>query len=361
MLHTKRLLALLLAAVMTLGLFACGTQPVQTAAEEKTDAFPTWNECEALTALKGYVEDVTDEQSANFIPVADRIAVFDMDGTLCGELFPTYLEYLLCAYRCLDDPDYQADPELQQIAQVIREGSKADGTGSFPKDMALQHAYAQAKAFAGLTPEEFDAYVKKFLDRDADGFRNMKYADSLYVPMTEVVAYLQENGFTTYVVSGSDRFICRAVACEKLNIPYEHVIGMDVSLRATGQGDEAGVDYQYQTSDKVVRGDRLLVKNLKMNKVAQIVQEIGRQPVLSFGNSSGDTSMHLYTITDNKYKSAAFMLIADDEERDYGNTEKNTKKGEDWKNMGFHVISMKDDFKTIYGYDVVKTELTYNG
>lgn len=69
--------------------------------------------------------------------------------------------------------------------------------------------------------------------------------------------------------------------------------------------------------------------------------------------------MHMHTITGNKYKSAAFMLIADDEERDYGNTAKNTKLGEDWKSNGFNVISMKNDFKTIYGYDVKKTQLTY--
>ena len=101
------------------------------------------------------------------------------------------------------------------------------------------------------------------------------------------------------------------------------------------------------------------IKNLQMNKVYQIVKEIGKQPVLSFGNSSGDFSMHMHTITGNKYKSEAFMLIADDEDRDYGNTAKNTKLGENWKSNGFNVISMKNDFKTIYGYDVQKTKLTY--
>ena len=321
--------------------------------------FKYWNDCTSLNTLKSYVENVTDDKSKDFIKVEDRIAVFDMDGTLCGELFPTYLEYLLCAYRCIADTTYQASDELKAVGNQIMEGSHGDGTGTYPSDMALIHGNAQAKAFAGMTPDEFVAYVKNFLNRKADGFSGMKYSESLYLPMIEVVSYLQANNFTTYIVSGSDRFICRAVACEKLNIPTNQVIGMDVNLVASGQGDTDNLDYKYKTTDTLVRSDKLLIKNLQMNKVYQIVKEIGKQPVLSFGNSSGDFSMHMHTITGNKYKSEAFMLIADDEDRDYGNTAKNTKLGENWKSNGFNVISMKNDFKTIYGYDVQKTKLTY--
>ena len=86
-----------------------------------------------------------------------------------------------------------------------------------------------------------------------------------------------------------------------------------------------------------------------------IAREIGRQPVLSFGNSGGDTSMHNYTIFHNKYKSAAFMLVADDEVRDYGNVGKAQELKAKWEASGYHVISMANDWKTIYGEDVVKT------
>jgi hypothetical protein len=130
---------------------------------------------------------------------------------------------------------------------------------------------------------------------------------------------------------------------------------MDVAMEATHQGDTDGLDYVYSADDEVIRTDKLLIKNLKMNKVCQIVQEIGRQPVLSFGNSSGDVSMHNYTIHNNKYKSAAFMLIADDSERDYGDAEKVQPLKEKWEENGYNVISMRDDFRTIYGDDVVKT------
>ena len=343
--NTKRIIALIIVIVTVFAVAGCG-------AKTEKASLTLWNECDALTSLKAYVADVTDEKSENFIPKQDRIAVFDMDGTLYGELFPTYIEYLLCAYRCLDDPTYTASAEMKEVATAIREGAKV---GKFPSDMPMQHALCQAKAFEGMSIDEFEKYVKDFLKMTPEGFEGMTYAEAFYKPMIEVISFLQDNGFLAYIVSGSDRFICRALASEACGIPYERVIGMDVKLVASNQGEKDSLDYQFTSGDRVLRTSTLLIKNLKMNKVAQIAQEIGRQPVLSFGNSSGDVSMHMYTITNNKYKSAAFMLIADDEDRDWGNTEKTTKLGEDWKNYGFIVISMKNDFKTIYGDKVKKT------
>ena len=320
--------------------------------ESKTE-FKYWNDCESLTSLKDYVKDVTNKKSENYIPVEDRIAVFDMDGTLCGELFPEYLEYLLLAYRCLDDPEYEASDDLVEVAEMIRESGKNYKTPNV-SGFDLIHANAQAKAFAGLTPDEFIAYVKNFLQLDAEGFEGLKYADSIYKPMIEVVSYLQENDFTIYVVSGSDRMICRAVACEVLNLPENRIIGMDVTLVASHQGDNDGLHYQFNDAgeDILVRGDELIIKNLKMNKVLQIAQEIGKQPVLSFGNSSGDVSMHEYTVSNNKYKAMAFMLVADDTERDHADMTETNKRIASWEKYGYTIISMKNDFKTIYGYDV---------
>jgi hypothetical protein len=173
--------------------------------------------------------------------------------------------------------------------------------------------------------------------------------------MIEVVEYLQANGFKCYIVSGSDRFICRTYVEGVLDIPYENIIGMDVQLEATNQGEEDGVSYVFTGNDTLVRTDKLVIKNLKTNKVLLIAREIGRQPVLSFGNSGGDSSMLNYTIFHNRYKSAAFMLIADDEVRDYGNAEKVQPLKEKWEASGYQVISMANDWKTIYGEDVVKT------
>lgn len=317
------------------------------------DVFADWNpSAPSLDYLIDYVETVTDESSSDFIPAEDRIAVFDMDGTLCSELNPTYFEYYMFAWRVLADPNFTPDEEMVRVAETIKEGGLAH---SYPEDMAVQHAVQAARAYAGMTLTEFADYVTEVALRKADGFEGMTYGEAFYHPMIEVVEYLQDNDFKVYVVSGSDRFICRTLVEGVMDIPYENIIGMDDAVAASGQGDTDGLDYVYQPTDTLIRTDKMLIKNLKMNKVAQIARDIGKQPVLSFGNTSGDTSMHNYTISNNPYKSAAFMLIADDETRDYGNTEKAEKLRADWEGSGYHVISMKDDFRTIYGDDVVKT------
>ena len=350
----KKLLSLCLALVMVLGLCACG-RPTAAAEDAWTteEIFADWNDgAPALGALIDYVEAVTDESSPDYIPPADRIAVFDMDGTLCAELCPTYLEYYLLAWRILKDETYTPDEEMLEFGRMLRDHALDK---SFPDHMDMLHAVHAAKAYAGMTLREFADFVTGCLVRNVDGFEGMTYAASFYTPMIEVVDYLQDNGFQCYICSGSDRFICRTFIEGMLDIPYERIIGMDVGLEATDQNGEDGLDYVFKAGDDIIRTENLLIKNLKMNKVTQIVQEIGRKPVLSFGNSSGDVSMHMYTISDNPYRSAAFMLVADDDVRDYGDPEKAESLKTKWAEAGFNVISMRDDFRTIYGDNVVKT------
>ena len=309
----RKWFAALLALVMILA-------AVPVFAENEEADFADWNpEAPALKALIEYVEDVTDEASPNFIPEGDRIATFDMDGTLCAELYPTYLEYYLLARRIFCDPDYQPDEEMLEFGRVLRDHALDK---SFPDGMDVLHATHAARAYAGMTLTQFSDFVTRELVREVDGFEGMTYANSFYLPMIEVVEYLQDYDFKVYVVSGSDRYLCRTFIEGVMDIPYEQIIGMDVDVEATHEEGADGLKYVYTKEDNIVRTDRLLIKNLKMNKVKAIVKEIGRQPVLSFGNSGGDVSMHNYTIFNNRYKSAAFMLIADDQERDYGNTEK---------------------------------------
>ena len=344
----KKLLAALMALAMLLTMAVTGV-----AENGDEDLFAEWNkEAPALKTLIEYVETVTDESSPDFIPLADRIAVFDMDGTLCAELNPTYLEYYMLAWRILKDPNYLPDAEMLEVGRMLRDHALDK---SFPDHMDMLHATHAAKAYAGMTLTQFADFVTNCLVREADGFEGMTYANTFYLPMIEVVEYLQDNGFTVYVVSGSDRYLCRTYIEGVLDIPYSQIIGMDVKIEASNQDGKDGLDYVYSQDDTLVRTDVLKVKNLKMNKVSAIIEDIGRQPVLSFGNSSGDCSMHNYTIFNNRYKSAAFMLIADNEELDYGNAEKVQPLKEQWIESGYTVISMRDDFRTIYGDDVKKT------
>lgn len=316
--------------------------------------FSDWSEdSQTVKSIKAYVEDVVNEDSPNFIPVEDRIAIFDMDGTLYGELAPIYIEWWMYAYRVLDDPNYQADEEMKRVGEEIK---LAGETREIPETLEKEHARENARAFADMTVDEYREYVREFMKKDAIGFKNMTYADATYKPMIQLVKYLQDNNFKTYICSGTDRDLCRIVAEESFNIPAEQVIGMDVFLEGEGQEGTDGLDYEMEDSEDVVRSDKLIIKNVKMNKVSQIAQEIGRKPVLAFGNSSGDTSMAKYVVDDNSYKAEAYMLIADDDQRDYGNLEKAKEREEKWNELGFNVVSMKDEFRTIYGDKVEKIE-----
>ena len=222
----------------------------------------------------------------------------------------------------------------------------------------MVHAYAAAKAYAGMTLAEFDAYVKTYAALPANGFKGMTYGQAIYKPMLEVFEYLKAHDFTYYVVSGSDRFICRALA-ESIGIPANRVIGMDVKLASNKQGLEAGVDYTLGKDEHLVRTSELIIKNLKTNKVLQISQEIGKVPVLSFGNSSGDCAMHNYCLSNSKHRTAAFMLVADDDQRDHANLTEAAKREAKWRESGYYVISMKNDFRTIYGNGVEKTDFHF--
>ncbi len=324
-------------------------------APKPKEYFTLWNQCEALTALQDYVKDVTNPSSPNYIKEEDRIATFDMDGTFVGELYPSYFEYNLLEYRALDDATYEAPKDVMETAQEIRDFVR--NGKKLPDHFDMKHAYAAAKAYSGMTLAEFDAYVKAYAAQPANGFTGMSYGQSFYKPMLEVFDYLKANGFTYYVVSGSDRFICRALT-ESIGIPSNRVIGMDVKLHSTSQGTTEGVNYTMGKEEDLVRTDELLIKNLKTNKVLQISQEIGKVPVLSFGNSGGDCAMHNYALS-SPHKSAAFMLIADDDARDHANREKALTLGQQWREAGYHVISMKNDFKTIYGDGVTKTDFTF--
>lgn len=343
--------------IALLGVFCSCSEDDNYVAPAPKNYFSLWNPCEALTALQEYVTDVTNTASENYIKEEDRIATFDMDGTFVGELYPSYFEYNLLEYRVLDDETYRdkAPEDVKEAAQEIRDFVR--NGQALPSHFDMKHAQAAAKAYAGMTLAEFDAYVKAYAAKPANGFVGMTYGQSFYQPMLQVFDYLRANGFTIYVVSGSDRFICRALV-EPIGIRPNNVIGMDVVLRSSGQ-DETGVNYTMGKEENLIRTDELIIKNLKTNKVLQITQEIGKVPVLSFGNSSGDCAMHNFCLSNPSHKSAAFMLIADDEARDHANRQKALSLGAQWREAGYYVISMRDDFKTIYGDGVEKVDFSF--
>ena len=327
----------------------------ETSQVKETDVLSLWTENAPLKSeLTAYMKTITDESSADFIPVENRIAVFDMDGTLCCETDPGYFDHKLLYHRVVEDADYKdkASDEERETAEIIKTYFE---TGEYPSGLDVNHGKAVATAFKGMTTEEFDAYVKAYRDEPMESYTNMTNGQAFYKPMLEVVDYLQANDFKVYIVSGTDRLITRGLAEGVIDIPLSQMIGSDENLVASGQGDKDGLDYTFTKDDKVITGGEFLVKNLKMNKVSVIEQEIGVQPVLCFGNSSGDAAMANFTINNNKYKSAAYMLCCDDTERENGNVEKADKMRKSCEENGYTAISMKNDWTTIYGDSVTKT------
>ncbi len=310
----------------------------------KKDPLALWNDrAPAKQILVNYVKSVTNPRSTDFIPPEKRIAVFDLDGTLILETDPTYFDWALFEHRVLDDPRYT--PTREQVAAAHASRRK----GIFPSLDANREKMV-SEAYQGLSVEEFYDFVRAFMQQDQPGFVGMKRGDIFYKPMLEVVEYLVKNKFTVYICSGTDRLTVRPLI-EK-NMPYisnRQILGSDSTLIASGQKDADGLVYTFQKGDKIVLGGKNLIKNLQMNKVTLIEQEIGMQPVLAFGNTFSDASMVNYTIYNNPYKALGFMLMCDDLEREYGNRQKAEKMRADCEQYGWICVSMHDDWKTIYG------------
>ena len=313
--------------------------------------FKYWNkDAASYKALRDYVKDVTDKDSKHFIPKEDRVATFDMDGTFLCETAPYYFDGMLLLKRAIYDENYKASADDREFAvgleKFIRGGDEGDKLGS--------SAPHQASVFEGLDYPAYTKYVQNFMETPVEGLNNLKWGEAFYLPMVETIKYLQKNDFQVYVVSGSERQLVRVLVCDLLKIPENHIIGTDIEIKAAHQGDADGLKYSYRKDDNLRRG-KFVIKNLQMNKVSAIFREIGKQPVLAFGNSSGDTSMLNFTVNGNKYKSAAFFLLCDDLERELGNEKKAAKCKKLADENGWTSISMRDDFKTIYGDDVTRT------
>lgn len=336
----KRLISFILLIIIVLPICSCQNNI--------NNEFESWDtNSVSLETLRTYVDEVTNEKSDNFVPKQDRIAVFDMDGTLYGEKAPIYIEWIIFAYRVLDDITYKdkASEEEISVAKKIREAGES---GVIPKELEEEEWIHGAKVFSNMTLDEYSEYVTDFLERDAKGFEQLKYKDMWYKPMLEVIKYLQKRDFNVYICSGTDRTICRIMVSQVLDIPMSNIIGSDIHYMVEGQDGKNQIAYQYEEGNKIVRTDNPICKDVKFSKVESIINSIGQKPILSFGNSSGDISMSNFVIKNNTYKSMAFMVVADDNEREFADMEKANQAYTEWGKRGYVTFSMKDDFKKIY-------------
>ncbi|MBR5619309.1 MAG: haloacid dehalogenase-like hydrolase, partial [Clostridia bacterium] len=292
---------LLIAAGLAAGLIAwfCST-----GAETKPLTEYWSSDSTVAQQLRDYVSKVTNpDDKASFIPVKDRIAVFDMDGTLTCETYYTYYDTMMFIEFCLNDHPERVSDELKQVAASIKPGYKADE--------ALARNFA--KAYAGMTVEELYDYAVEFGQKKTESFNNMRYIDNLYLPMAELVRYLYENDFTIYVISGTERTTTRAIIANSPIRDYvtpNHVIGTDFEVKQKGyETESSNMNFKYEDGDELVLTGGFIQKNLHANKSIYVEREIGQRPVLAFGNSGSDTSMMNYTIDSrNPYPAQAYMV-----------------------------------------------------
>ena len=337
---------LVLVLVLSLSLTSCANSQASG-----KNLLKSWTaEAKAKNELTAYIADITKKGSENYIPVEDRIAVFDLDGTLMCETYPRCFEYMVFVDYVENHPEAASNKEVQDTVTEIINTRWQDK----PSGISTRQAAAAAIAYAGKTPAEIEEYVKGFMDSEAEGFSGLKRGDAFFKPMLEVVDLLKANDFTIYIVTATERNIVRALVKDTLGIQPAYVIGTEYGYTATGQGDVADGDYTFKSTDKVVFDGQYFGENAKMCKVDAIVREIGQQPVLAFGNSSGDTAMCEYVVTNNPYPARSYMVIADDEEREWGDAEGARAKVAGYEDLGIGVISMKDDFAVIYEGDVQK-------
>ena len=322
--------------------------------EMENSDFEYWDSSSpALNSIIEFVEKSVDESSEGFIPEKDRIAVFDMDGTLTCETFYTYYDTMMFINYCLVDHPDEVSDELKAAAEEIKPGYTAG------EELARNFA----KAYAGMTVSELYDYAVEFGQKQTDSFVNMRYIDGFYLPMVEVVKYLYENGFTIYVVSGTERTTTRAIIANSPISDYvspSHVIGTEFEVKVKGYEDvSSNMDYKYADGDELVITGEFIQKNLNANKTIWIEREIGQYPVLAFGNSGSDTSMMNYALDKrNPYPSEAYMIVADDDVREWGSQNWEEKSAQ-YKEQGYVPISMKNDFLEIYPDTIKRSDVQY--
>ena len=315
-----------------------------------TKELSLWNDREPKNILINFMKSITDESNIDFIPKEDRIAVFDFDGTLFQETDPIYLDHKLFLYRVFNDTNYKDKATEKEISAANYIKEYAD-KGTLPP-LELINAEAMAEVYKDMKLKELYDYTKNYIDQPSDGYYNMKRGEAFYKPMLELIDFLQRNDFKVYVLTGTDTFITRAIIDGHINIPENQIIGTETKIISDNQDDKSGLDYKYNRNDSLKFKGELINKNLNMNKVYYIMKEIGKLPILSFGNSGSDSSMAELVL--QHPDGLAFMILCDDLERERGDLDKAQSFEKSCNDNNYITISMRDDWKTIYGDKVTR-------
>lgn len=312
------------------------------------DDFQYWNDDSPTKAkIVKFVTEATDINSKNYIPPEDRIATFDMDGTFYCETAPYYFQETMFLHRALDDPNYQPSKEVRDFAKKVKP-KIMNKTGMTSEEITFLVSQL-VDAYKGMTPEEYRAYVRKFMDTDENGLTHLKRGEAFYLPMVEIMSYLDNNGFAVYIDSACGIDTTRELVKDVIPVRFDRILGSEFVYASTGTGKDTPNKHFYDRfKEKVVIAGPLR-ENAMTAKIFSIYQQIGKKPVLAFGNTMGDSGMFEFALQDNKYNSMAFCVLCDDLERELGNMKKAEVMKKTAIERGWNTISMRDEFKTIYG------------
>lgn len=301
------------------------------------DPLPSWNDTAPKKAIIAFVEKTTKEGSPDFVPVAERIATFDNDGTLWAEQ-PAYVQVFFVFDRIKamapKHPEWKTKEPYASLLNGDMKGVAASGEKGLVELLAATHT--------GMTTEEFSKTVTDWIATAKNPKTGKLCIDMVYQPMLELLAYLRANGFKTYIVSGGGIEFMRPWAEKTYGIPPEQVIGSYGVL-------------QYEVRDGkpvLVKLPKLGLNDDKEGKPVAIQTFIGRRPVMAFGNSDGDLQMLEWTAAGNGPRFCLYVHH-DDAAREwaYDRTSKIGKldKGLDVAAAkGWTVVSMKDDWNAIF-------------
>ncbi|PIF34503.1 phosphoserine phosphatase [Flavobacterium sp. 9] len=295
------------------------------------DPLPSWNDGPLKNDITAYVKKVTTKGSPDFIPVENRIATFDNDGTLWAE--KPYVQELFAFYRV--KKMVEANPALaqQQPFKAVVEKDKAffetGGEKALIQLVAATHT--------GMSEDEFEASTAAFFAEAKYPGKNVTLKQIRYQPQLELLNYLRANGFTTYIVTGGTIEVVRAISENFYGIPKDQVVG--TSFKYTF--DDA--------SNSIKREAALDHLNDKEGKPVGIQLHIGQRPVFACGNEggAGDIAMLRYS-QGNKYPSFQLLVNHDDAVREYSYQEKDNLSLNAAAKNNWHVISIKGDWKKVF-------------
>ena len=304
------------------------------------DPLPSWNDGPAKKAITSFVAEVTKAGSPDFVPVPERIATFDNDGTLwCEKPLPVQLYFAIDRVKVLAPahPEWQTNEPFASILKGDLKGAMAGGDHAILELFTATHA--------GMTSDEFTQIVKDWIATAKHPKYHQPFTACVYQPMIELTAFLRANGFKTFIVSGGGIEFMRPWTEQVYGIPPEQVVGSSIKTQfAMRDGRPA-----------LVRLPEVNFIDDGAGKPVGILQHIGRRPICAFGNSDGDLQMLQYT---GAGSGARFCLYVhhDDAEREYAYDRKDPLAKLDLgldeaAAKGWTVVSMKNDWKQIFTFE----------